>query len=161
MMKRHAILGLALLIGGSLPAVAHDPGSVVALSNVTVSARPAAAVVDAFHAALKRGDLDAAAGLLTDDILIFEAGGAERSKPEYRAEHLPADAEFAKATTSIVTRRSGRASGSVAWIASEGQTKGEFRGRHVNSRTTETMLLTRIGGRWKIMHIHWSSAAVR
>jgi formyl-CoA transferase/CoA:oxalate CoA-transferase len=40
-----------------------------------VSARPAAAVVDAFHAALKRGDLDAAAALLTYQAGIYFATG--------------------------------------------------------------------------------------
>ena len=163
MMRLRLVLGLAILVGSPMRAAAHDGDvpSAAASANVAPSARPVAAVVDAFHSALKRGDQDAAAALLTEDVLIFESGGAERSKAEYGAEHLPADAKFAKATTSTITRRSGRAAGSVAWIASEGQTTGEFRGRKINSRTTETMLLTRVGDRWKIAHIHWSSAAVR
>jgi ketosteroid isomerase-like protein len=118
-------------------------------------------VVDAFHAALRRGDTTAASALLSDDVLIFEAGGAERSKAEYMAEHLSADAEFARATTVKVEWRSGRAAGPTAWITSAGRTAGEFRGHPINSRTTETMVLTRTRGRWKIQHIHWSSAPVR
>jgi hypothetical protein len=49
----------------------------------------------------------------------------------------------------------------VAWIASEGRTTGEFRGKAINSVSTETMVLSRANSGWRIVHIHWSSAAVR
>jgi ketosteroid isomerase-like protein len=119
----------------------------------------AEAVVDAFHAALSRGDTGAAAALLADDALIFEEGGAERSKAEYSAHHLPADAAFSKAVSSRVTRRLGGAAGGVAWVASEGRTSGTWAGKPIERLTTETMLLRRIDEKWKIVHIHWSSAA--
>ena len=122
-------------------------------------ARSAAAVVDAFHSALARGDERAAAGLLADDALIFEEGGAERSKAEYQARHLPADAEFSKAVRARLTRRSGEAAGPLAVITTEGRSSGTFRGKAVDRRTTETMVLRRSGRSWKIVHIHWSSAA--
>jgi ketosteroid isomerase-like protein len=130
-------------------------------SILPASARSAAATVDSFHAALRRGDTRAAASLLTDDALVFEAGGAERSKAEYAAQHLAADAEFSRSTTATVTRRSGGSDGRLAWIASEGRTTGSFRGRSIDSTTAETMLLRRLGRAWKIAHIHWSSAAVQ
>ena len=125
---------------------------------VAPSARGAAAIVDMFHAALRRGDTAGAALLLTDDALIFEGGGVERSKAEYMSHHLAADAAFAQAVTTKVTRRAGRAAGTLAWIATEGRTTGTFRGRSIDSKTTETMVLRRTGGSWKIVHIHWSSA---
>lgn len=155
-------IGLALLSAGSTSAMAHTPDAGRRpAASIAGAARSAATVVDAFHAALERGDTKAAAALLSEDVLIFEAGGAERSKAEYMAEHLPADAEFAKATTAKVEWRSGKAIGPAAWITSEGKTTGEFRGRPVNSRSTETMVLVRAGGSWKITHIHWSSSPVR
>jgi ketosteroid isomerase-like protein len=125
------------------------------------AARDAAAVVDAFHAALRRGDTRAAATLLTDDALVFEAGGAERSKAEYAAHHLPADAEFSKAVATVVTRRTGHAAGAFAWIATEGRATGTYKGKAVDSLMTETMILRRVGQGWRIVHIHWSSAAKR
>lgn len=130
-------------------------------ATLTPLARSAAATVDAFHAALRRGDTRAAAALLENDALIFEGGGVERSKAEYSAHHLPADAEFSKAMASTVTRRAGNSSGSVAWIASEGRTTGTYKGRAVDQVTTETVVLRRTGRAWKIVHIHWSSAAKR
>ncbi|HEY1143049.1 MAG TPA: nuclear transport factor 2 family protein [Sphingomicrobium sp.] len=127
----------------------------------SASARGAAATVDAFHAALRRGDTKAAAALLADDVLIFESGGAERTKAEYAAHHLPADAVFAQLVSSTVTRRAGRGDGAGAWVASEGRTTGTYKGKALDLDTTETMVLRRIGQAWKITHIHWSSAARR
>lgn len=142
--------------------LAHaPPASAARVSSLPAAARGAAAIVDAFHAALRRGDTRTAALLLADDALIFEAGGAERSKAEYAAHHLGADAEFSKAVPSRLTRRSGGANGSLAWIASEGRTTGTFRGKPVDRVTGETMVLRRVGGAWKIAHIHWSSAAAK
>jgi ketosteroid isomerase-like protein len=115
--------------------------------------------VGAFHAALERGDTRAAAALLTHDALIFEAGGAERTKAEYSAHHLPADAEFSRSVSSVVVRRAGQSDGTVAWIATEGRTTGTYKGKALDLLTTETMVLRRAGGGWKITHIHWSSAA--
>ena len=118
-------------------------------------------MVDAFHSALARGDEKAAAALIADDALIFEEGGAERSKAEYQARHLPADAAFSKAVRVQITRRAGEAAGRLALITTEGRTSGAFRGKPVDRRTTETMVLRRDRQGWKIVHIHWSSAAAK
>jgi len=128
-----------------------------AIAQRAAVADPVAAV-DAFHADLARGDTKGAAALLADDALIFEEGGAERSKAEYVAHHLRADAEFSRVMRSIVSHRSRGASGALAWVASEGRTSGTFKGKPIDLSTTETMLLRRTGSGWKIVHIHWSSA---
>ena len=126
---------------------------------LAASARPAASVVDAFHAALRRGDTRSALGFLAEEALIFEAGGVERSRAEYAAHHLAADAAFSQAVPGTVTRRQGEAEGNIAWITSEGRTTGTYKGRDVDRRTVETMVLRRGKAGWKIVHIHWSSAA--
>ena len=153
--------GLIVLAAPAIAAAAHDSAAAAPASQpgVAPAARAAAATVDAFHAALRRGDTRAAAALVADDALIFEEGGAERSKAEYMASHLAADAAFASAVRSTVTRRSGHAHGALAWIASEGRTTGTFRGKAVDRATAETMVLRRTGGSWRIVHIHWSSAS--
>jgi ketosteroid isomerase-like protein len=155
---RSVVLGLAGLMAVAVQASAHETTARPAQeASLPVAARGAAAVVDAFHAALHRGDTRAAASLLADDALIFESGGAERSKAEYAAHHLPADAEFAKVVSSSVTRRSGYSDGPLAWIATEGRTTGSYKGKALDMTTTETMILRRAGLEWKIVHIHWSS----
>ncbi len=130
-------------------------------TELPAEVRPAAAVVDAFHAALGRGDTRGAAALLATDAMVYESGNVERGKAEYAAHHLAADASFAKVTKQAVTRRVGRVDGRTAWIASEGTTKGNFKKKPINSVSTETMILRRDRGGWRIVHIHWSSAKAK
>ena len=123
------------------------------------SARNAAAVVDAFHAALRRGDASAAAALLAEDALIFESGGVERSKAEYESHHLAADAAFSKAVPAVVLRRAGNGANGLAWVATEARMTGTYKDRAVDRLSTETMILRDAGRGWKIVHVHWSSKA--
>jgi len=155
-MQAATIIKAGLLLAMAAPLTAQPAPAPAVLSASAVSA---AATVDAFHAALRRGDTRSAAALLADDALIFEEGGVERSKAVYAAHHLPADAEFSKAVRSVVGRRAGHSDGRLAWIASDGRTSGTYRGKAVDRVTTETMVLRRTGREWRIVHIHWSSAA--
>ena len=158
---KHMIAIAALLLADI--AVAHPESnhgeSVAEVGLVAPSARPAAAVVDAFHAALRRGDTKAAQSYLAENALIYESGGVERGRQEYASHHLGADATFAQAVPGTVTRRAGEAVGGVAWIATEGRTTGTYKDKAIDRINTETMVLRRAGGAWKIAHIHWSSAA--
>lgn len=162
MLKRSfgAIAGLAaLILSGAPMALAQENHAPVAATAVQPSATEAAGVVDAFHAALSRGDSSGALALLTDDALIFEGGYAERSKAEYASHHAAADAAYALAIPSALSRRTGNAVGDLAWIASESRTTGSYKNKPVDRVTTESMLLTRQGDKWLISHIHWSSRA--
>jgi ketosteroid isomerase-like protein len=154
-------LALSLAMLSATPAFAqdHGHGHGHAAGSVTAEAMGAATTVDAFHAALKAGDTAAALALMAPDVMIFEEGGAERSRDEYASHHLGSDAAFAAASEATVARRSGWADGDIAWITSEGRTTGQFNGRAVDLLTTETMVLKRHAGGWHIHHIHWSSRA--
>lgn len=144
-------------------AVAHPEAnqgeSAAKLETLAPSATPAAMVVDAFHDALRRGDANAARTYLAENALVYEAGGVERGREEYASHHLGADAAFAQAVPRKATRRAGEAVGNVAWIATEGRTTGTYKDKAIDRVTTETMILRRVGRAWKIVHIHWSSAA--
>ena len=155
---RMTMFAAALAMAGLwAPASAQRTRALAVAASAPVP-REAAAVVDAFHAALGRGDTAGAAAMLAPDVLIYESGRAERSKAEYAAHHLPADAIFARAVRRNTTRRSGRADGSSAWITTEATTKGKFRDKVIDSVGMETMVLKRTGPAWRIVHIHWSSA---
>jgi ketosteroid isomerase-like protein len=147
-------------------ASAHDPKAPSATASTSTTAsdpevRKAAEAVDAFHAALSRGDTQAAASLLVDEALIFEHGRAERSRAEYAGHHLPGDATYAAATRHEVTRRNGRVAGDLAYVVSEGRTTGRYRDRDIDQITVETMVLQRTTAGWKIAHVHWSSRAAK
>lgn len=117
----------------------------------------AAAIVDAFHAALKKGDGDRVKALLDDKVTIYEQGYVENSKAEYANEHLASDLKFAAATTSSQTTRSVTVLDALAYVTSEAHTTGTFEGKPVNSIGIETMILRRGADGWRIVHIHWSS----
>ncbi len=155
------ILSAAVLCATPAFAQDHAHDHSPAAGAVAAEAAGAAATVDAFHAALKAGDTAAALALLAPEVMIFEEGGAERSRDEYASHHLGSDAAFAAASEATVSRRSGWADGDVAWITSEGRTTGQFNGRAVDRLTAETMVLKRHADGWRIQHIHWSSRAPR
>ena len=82
-----------LLAGAPLSARASDP-SPAADVVLAPAVAEAAAVVDAFSAALKAGRLDEVRQLLSPDMQVFEGGHVEASRDAYFAEHAAADAAF-------------------------------------------------------------------
>lgn len=139
-----AALATSVLVCSPTVSAAHPTGSATSqpvASALSGEAADAAATVDAFHSALKAGDGDRAAALMSEDALVFEAGGAERSKAAYAAEHLAADAKFEGAATATVRRRVGAAAGGMAWIATEGRVQGRSGEKVIDRLTTETMVL--------------------
>ena len=139
----------------------------LALSAVPAHAQPpaadsaaAATAVSAFHAALVRGDAEAAMRLLAPDAVILE-GGSRESREEYRTHHLAADIEFVQAVPSKRLAPVVSVSGNTAWVSSTSTTQGTFRGRTVNLEGAELAILSRTGSGWIIRAIHWSSQAVR
>lgn len=137
---------LALLAAGALTVMASSANA----------ATPGETVM-AFHAALAAGKLQQAGELLSPKVHIYEAGHVERSREEYLAHHLPADAAFAKATSSKTLAHSERFDGSLAVVMRETETHGRYKGADVHLFGTETMLLEKAGDGWMIIHVHWSS----
>lgn len=119
------------------------------------------AVVKSFHQALESGDKAAALGFLSDHVKIFEQGHVEKSREEYAAHHLDSDIEFSKAVKSVRSGTEVSIEGGLAYIVSQSETQGTFQGKPINSAGLETMVLRKIDGAWKIVHIHWSSRKVK
>ena len=118
-------------------------------------------VVSAFHQAMEDGDSIAALELLDPEVVIFEGGGVEASRDEYRSHHLPADIAFARATEREVTQSWSEIEGDLAVMMAQTKTTGTFREREINSRGVETMVLVRRDEGWRIVHVHWSSRRSR
>lgn len=149
------------------PGAGHGDDAAAPVIDASVaaadSAYPAtpAAVVDAFGAALKTGDAAMVERLLLPDALIAEGGGAERSFTEYAGHHLPADIAFTRAVTITLKDRKTIEGADLSTVISSSQVHGEFQGKTVHSASMETMVLKRVDGRWRIAHIHWSSAPIK
>ena len=151
------LAALAAACAGGATAHTDPPAQLAQAPQASAAAPAAVAVVDAFHAALTRGDTAAASAALAEAVIIYEGGHAEHSKAQYASGHLMADAAFAGAVAHQLVRRSGETRGDISWVASEGRSKGGFKGRDVDRITTETMILRRTAGTWRIVHVHWSS----
>jgi len=154
--RLHGLLAVSFLALASSVATAQEVDAPL-VAPMSSEAQDAAKVVDAFHAKLAGGDGAAAAALLTDDALIFESGHAERSRAEYASHHAGADATYAAAVPSRLTRRNGFVDGDTAWIVSESRATGKYKDKAVDRVTTETMILRKTAEGWRIAHIHWSS----
>ena len=151
------ISALAMLAGcGAKPQDANVSNTEVAEKSSPTQA--AENIVDAFRKALTDADSKQAMALLSDDVLIYESGGAEASKAEYASHHLDADIAFLKGVKQSVAARSAQASGDMALVTTQGATVGTYKDKAIDSASTETMALRLTEGKWKIVHIHWSSA---
>lgn len=114
------------------------------------------AVVEGFKAALRAGDGEGALAQLHPNVRIFEGGHAE-SREEYAGGHLGSDMRFLQAVESTTTWDQVLVDAQTALYMSEYRVKGEYRGREIDAHGTETMVVARTEGGWKILHIHWSS----
>jgi ketosteroid isomerase-like protein len=162
MTLRPTVLSLAACLAFAAPAFAtthgeaHGPEAPAPAPTTIVDSSPEAAV-DEFGAALQRGDLARAGALLADDVLVLEAGGAERSKAEYMASHAGADAEFLKQAHVQQGQRTSRVLGDTAWVGTESEVHATRDGKPATYLSAETMVLQRGADGWRIVHIHWSS----
>jgi ketosteroid isomerase-like protein len=153
-----SIIGFALIFcfSGSA-AVGHGSTPHPAPKAKVKVETPSLDIDTQFRNALRAGNGELAASFLSENVLIYEEGSVERSKAEYQSHHLAADIAFARATRYEVLNRIVRVWGDTAISTTEGRTTGDWRGRTINSLGTETIVMHRQGGQWRIIHIHWSS----
>lgn len=150
-----AMLSLCLL------AAARPSEPAEAVQHISAEAAAAVQVVDAFSKAIAAGELEAAKALLDPALVVLESGGVERSRDEYMAGHAAADAAFLKGARQTLRYRHASAQGGLAWVLSESHTEREVDGKAARYANTETMVLRETADGWRIVHIHWSSHAIR
>ena len=119
------------------------------------------AAAKALHEAMSAGDAARVRSLLDPKVIIMEGGSVERSLKEYASHHLPADLKFLKGLTYRLERQTGDSSGDIAWVASEAVLTGTSEGKPVDLISTETLVLQKFSGNWRVTHIHWSSRAAK
>ena len=155
------LIATLLVSGASMLAVppVRDTGE-VGSRRVAVDSAEVAASVASFHAALARSDSAGAMALLAPDAMIIESGDSE-TRAEYQAHHLSADIALTKALPGIRGKLAVTVNGSTAWTFGTSTTKGDYKGRQINSVGAETMVLTKTPAGWRIRSIHWSSHSQR
>ncbi len=143
-----------------LPAQAAGFTAPARTARVHGDSAEVAATVERFHAALTKGDTTGAMALLALDAIILESGGVE-TREEYRSHHLAGDMNYARSVKSDRGPIRVTVRGDVAWASSTSTSKGQSRGRAINSAGAELMVLTRTASGWRISAIHWSSRSIK
>lgn len=132
----------------------------VIISNAVLAGEhehPASTVAAQLGDAIAAGDVDTLRLLLAPDVLIFESGGVESSLAEYEAHHMPADIAFMKAMEREVISRHVFDSDEWATVVTSTRIHGRYKEQAIDLSSTETLVMKKMGGQWKIVHIHWSS----
>jgi ketosteroid isomerase-like protein len=151
-----AVVSMAAEKGSAEQILAPQSHAAPTFTKRTIDSTAVARTIQRFQRALAQGDSAAAMTLLAPDAVILESGDSE-SVAEYRAHHLPADIEFARAVKNVRTPTRVTVRGDAAWSVTTSIARGKFRGRPINSAGVELMVLTRSTDGWRIAAIHWSS----
>lgn len=117
-------------------------------------------VVAAFSTALKNGDADGVKALMSENAIVAEGGGAERSFEEYAGHHMPADMAFTATVDFSLNKQDVITGSEIAIVISESQVHGTYNDETIHNRLMETVTLRSSQGSWLIEHIHWSSAPI-
>ena len=136
----------------------HDHGDAAASSGLSVDSGSLAEVAAGLSAALVAGDPTIVAQLVDADVLIFESGNVESSRAEYEGHHMPADMAFLAAVDrELISRQVIELADDGAVVSSRSRLFGHYKDRDVDLVSTETLVLKKENGQWRIVHIHWSS----
>jgi ketosteroid isomerase-like protein len=134
------------------------------LCGLATSALPAPAAlgpvqtVEAYHAALARGDAQAALRLLATNVVLYEQGFEDRGRAEYAGAHLAADAAFASATKrQVLEQRTLPLGKGYACVLTRTHTRGTFQNQPIDLLGTETALLRHTAAGWIVVHLHGSA----
>jgi ketosteroid isomerase-like protein len=156
LMKNKALAAVTVWLIGC---AALQASGRAAAEDGSADSRAVSETIASFEAALRAGDFGRVSALLDPQLLVFEAGGAERSRDEYLAEHAKADAEFLKGARVEDGGTAVTVAGDAAWSTKTSVLQFERDGKPAAVYAAETMILRRGPDGWKIVHIHWSSRA--
>lgn len=146
---------LAFILAAASPTLlAHGNEDQAHQSKLSGSETAPGQVVLSFHKALREHDEIAAKSLLSDSVMIVESGGIERSAQEYASHHMLSDMKFLSTLSSefvehTVTEYSDSATSFSVSVNTPESGK--------TYRSYETAVLTKRDGKWKIVHLHWST----
>ena len=119
------------------------------------------AAVEKYDRAVAGKDLSAVRSLLAPGVLLYEHSVRNSGIDDVFDNHLkPEIAEFEDMRMEFSDAR--LESGSdLGLVTRQYQLQGKLRGRQINAKGNETMVWRKIGGVWKIIHIHYSHPCPR
>ncbi len=117
--------------------------------------------VAAYHQALLDGDIEAAKGMLGEELVLYEDGVPEKSLKSYTEGHLKSDIAFSENAKRKLESQSSWIEGDTATVSSTYDLKTKYKGKRYHLKSAETMTLKQTDGQWIIVHVHWSNHRVK
>jgi ketosteroid isomerase-like protein len=160
---RSLLLAASLLLAtGSVSAQPSAPSAAAPTTTAPLSPAASAAeqVVNAFMTDLANGQLEAARQLMAPDAVVMANGQVLGDRDRYINGAAKGDAAALAGTQRELLHRSVQAGNDIGWVVSEKRVRRDATSAAQGPRevlVTETMLLARTTGGWKITHIHWST----
>lgn len=145
---RRTILAALMVLGLAAPAASRDMMDPLGTAK-------------AFSAALAAADEATVKSLLAPDVLIYESGGRESSREEYMSHHMKGDMAFLANAQIQVIERKHDSNQDLAWVATRSRITGQHKDQAVDVYSTESLVLKREPGAWRIVHVQWSSRPVQ
>jgi ketosteroid isomerase-like protein len=153
-----ATVSAAPVFAQSAATPATQPLAVAAQASPDADA--VAQVVDTFMTDIAGGQFESARQLMTPDAVVLANGQVLGDRDGYINGPAKGDAAALRATTQReLLHRNAKADAGHGWVVSEKRLRSTIAGAQAPREilVTETMLLARTGGGWKITHIHWST----
>ena len=120
------------------------------------------AAVDAYHQAFERKDTAALEKLFHPDLLVFEGGGVDRGAKAYLEHHLGPELKELKSWTNTGMEIQVQVEGAMAYATCAFTYEAAFtNGKMSRGKATESLVLVKADGGWRIRHLHWSSHAIK
>ena len=70
---------------------------------------------------------------------------------------MPADMAFMKAMHREVISQQVIDSSDAATVVTRSRVHGIYKDKEIDLNSTETLVMKKVNGQWKVVHIHWSS----
>ena len=126
--------------------------------NIEDASHPASLLATQLADAIATGDINTLRSIVAPDVLIFESGGMESSLSEYEGHHMLADMTFMKAVRREVISQQVIDLGDSATVVTRSRVHGIYKDQEIDMNSTETLVMRKVNGQWKAVHIHWSSS---
>lgn len=112
-----------------------------------------------FRSAMASGEIATVLGILSPEVLVYDAGREDRSREAYAAQNLKRDMARLGAFYAEVLSQVGSERADAAWVTTRTRYLSTATERPVRFIGTETLVLQRLGGGWQIVHVHRSASA--
>ncbi len=115
-------------------------------------------VIDELARAFERGDLTSLDTLYHDSVTVFEGANVDRGWMAYRNGHLAPELVALGERRVRLDDVRVRLAGSTAWATYAYTLSATRDGERLAVRGVGTMVLRKLGGRWRVVHSHTSGA---